>query len=250
MADKLTQAEICDLIRSWHTCEHLPDEIRFTTMVQAPSGSLITLRVRPEASRWVVSDGGSAFSEALSAGLERPPINLNVRRALRSAGLLFRDGLIESPPVELEMLHQACTAVANTSKDIAETLIMIGRDERELSLDNRTRRLLVSKFHTWVSAGSVIIRGESEKEHKFNMSLALPDGRKILVDTVRHHSNAINSVVVANLDIKNLHDDSIVQRIVFDPTEAWRPEELSLLKVGAPPIALPSLPGSIAKIAA
>lgn len=247
---RLTKTEVCELIRSWHTCEHLKGSLRFTTMVQAPSGSLITIKIRALGDRWVVSDGGAAFGEALSAGIEKPAVNLNIRRVLRAAGLTFNEGLIESPPIELGMLQQACAAVANTSRDIAEALITIGRDERELSLDHRTRRLLVDKFHTWVSSKPFHIRGQSEKEHKFDMALLLPNGRKVLIDTVRRHSNAINSVVVANIDIKNLHDESIVQRIVFDPSEPWKPEELTLLKVGAVPVALPQLPMSIEKAAA
>ncbi|MBA2770662.1 MAG: hypothetical protein H0U34_01400, partial [Sphingomonas sp.] len=96
----------------------------------------------------------------------------------------------------------------------------------------------------------IIVRGHSEKEHKFDTALVLPDGRKVLVDTVRHQANSINSAVVANLDVKQLDDPSIIQRIVFDPLEEWRPEEISLLRVGATPVALPQLARSIERAAA
>ena len=246
----MSKDEICELVRGWHICEHSKGSIKFNTMVQMPSGSVLFLSVRPAQGRWIVSDRGSAVEEATSAGIDRPVYGLNVRRTIRSNGLAFSDGQIESPPVDIEMLQQACVAVANTSRDIAESLIMVGRDEKEMGLDRRARSLLVSKFHTWVSAAPITVKGESEKAHTFDNALILPDGRKVLIDTVNHHANSINSVVVSNIDVKNLNDETIIQRIVFDPNEPWKNEEIALLKVGAQPVALPKLPKSIEKLAA
>ena len=93
------------------------------------------------------------------------------------------------------------------------------------------------------------MRGHSEKEHRFDTAVVLPDGRKLLVDAVNHHMDSINSRVVANLDVKQLEDPSIIQRIVFDPLEEWRSEDLNLLKVGATPVALPQLARSIERVA-
>ena len=246
---KLSPTELCALVKSWGECEHDDRILRYETLLQAPSGSLISLRFRPEGSRWVVTDGGAAFNEAVSSGITRPNFNLNVRRLLRSSGLSLNDGAIESPAVDASRLHQAAVAVANTCRDVAEILVHLGEPEEELTLDERARQLLVRKFKAWVSPRPVYVTGESEKRHKFDVALLLPDNRKVLVDTVSHHTNAINSVVVANIDIKNLGDESIIQRIVFDPTDPWKPEELSLLKVGAQPVALPHLPESIQKVA-
>jgi hypothetical protein len=215
-----------------------------------PSGSVIDLTIRREADRWIVSDSGTAIEEATKVGIDKPNLGLNVRRAIRSKGLYFRDGRIESPAVEVAALQAAAVAVANTSRDIAEAFIMLGRDAREYSLDRRARNLLISRFHTWVSSKPIIVRGHSEKEHKFDTAWVLPDGRQVLVDTVRNQANSINSAVVANLDVKQLDDPSIIQRIVFDPLEEWRPEEISLLRVGATPVALPQLARSIERAAA
>ncbi len=244
------ETKICEILRNLHTCDHSNGTIRFTTMVQAPSGSLITIYVRPHGDRWVVSDGGSSFAEAMSAGLDEPRINLSVRRALRAAGMRFSDGAIETDPITIDRVQQAAIAVSNLSRDIAESLIAIGRDESELSLDRRTKRLLIQRFQSWVAHGPVMIRGESEVDHKFDTVLNLPDGRKVLIDTVNHHRNSINSVVVANLDIKNLQNDKIVQRIVFDPADKWKIEDINLLKAGALPVSLPNLTESIERLAA
>lgn len=245
-----TVVDLCSFIGGWLDCQTIDRVHRVSTLIQMPSGSILNLHIRPLASRWIVSDGGSAVEEAASAGIEKPNLGLNVRRALRSRGLTMREGRIEAPAVPLEQLQMAAVAVANASKEIAEALIYIGRDERERSLDFRARQILVGRFHTWVSAHPVMIRGKSDKEHKFDTSLLLPDGRKVLIDTVNHHTNAINSAVVANLDVKRLGDKSLVQRIVFDPQEPWRPEEISLLEVGAQPVALSGLAKSIERLAA
>lgn len=243
--------DLCSIIRSWQFCQLVDGVYRFNTLVQMPSGSVINLAIRNEFSdRWIVSDAGTAMEEATKAGIDKPSMGLNIRRAIRAKGLLFRDGQIETPPVDASRLQAAAVAVANTARDIAEAFILIGRDGREFSLDRRARNLLVSRFQAWVSAKPVIVRGHSEKEHKFDTALLLPDGRKVLVDTVRHQANAINSTVVANLDVKQLEDPNIIQRIVFDPLEEWKPEELSLLRVGGTPVALPQLGRSIARAAA
>jgi hypothetical protein len=249
-ATVMIESNLCDFIRNWQLCQRIGGGLQFSTLVQMPSGSVLNLSIRPSGDRWIVSDVGAAIEEACAAGIDKPVFGMNIRRAIRSKGLVMKDGRIESPTVTKDALQAASIAVANTSRDIAEALIYVGRDEREYSLNSRARQILVGKFHTWVSAKPVIIRGESEKEHKFDTALILPDGRKVLIDAVNHHAHSINSVVVANMDVRHLRDDSIVQRIVFDPSEPWKPEEISLLEVGAQPVALPQLAKSVEKVAA
>jgi hypothetical protein len=250
LSPKLSSAELCTLVKAWGECEHNGRSMRYETLVQAPSGSLISIHFRSEGAGWVVSDGGSAFNEAISSGITRPNFNLNVRRLLRARGLSISDGEIESPSVDVSRLHQAAVAVVNTSKDVAEILVHMRESDGEFTLDDRARQLLVRKYKSLVSPRPIYVRGESEKSHKFDVALILPDDRKVLIDTVSHHTNAINSVVVANIDIKNLGDKNILQRIVFDPSEPWKLEELSLLKVGAQPLALTNLADSIDRLAA
>lgn len=127
---------------------------------------------------------------------------------------------------------------------------MLHGDETELSLERRARCILVTKFHAWVLSKPVTINGASERQHKFDTALKLPDGRRVLIDVVKHQGNSINSAVVANLDVQRLDDPNILQRIIFDPDENWKPEEIALLEVGAPPVALPSLASAIERIAA
>lgn len=99
-------------------------------------------------------------------------------------------------------------------------------------------------------AKPLLINGARDRQHKFDTALNLPDGRKVLVDVVRHQGNSINSSIVANLDVRRLHNPSIIQRIVFDPDENWKSKEVELLSVGATPVALPSLAAAIERIAA
>jgi hypothetical protein len=202
------------------------------------------------ADKWIVSDGGAAFDEALASGVEMPAFNLNVRRAIRAKGLSFIDGRIESPKVGVDGLFTASVVVANAARDIAEALLALGDTGSDQSLERRTRELLVSKFHSWVLSKPVTVNGASERSHKFENALDLPDGRRLLVDVVRHQGNSINATVVANLDVRRLDDPSIIQRIVFDPDERWKREEIELLEVGAIPVALPSLAKSVERIAA
>ena len=246
----LTEFDLCEAVRAWPLCSWNGVEHLIVTHCQMPNGSLVKVRVRRSGDRWIVSDGGAALDEAASSGVSRPIIGLNVRRAIRSKGLSFTEGRIESPRIEIASLFNAVVIVANASRDIAETLIYVGGANLEDTLEKRARKILVGRFHTWVLAKPVIISGASEREHKFENAIDIPDGRKILVDVVRHQGNSINSSIVANLDVKRLNNEKIIQRIVFDPAENWKNEEIDLLAVGAVPVALPGLADAVARIAA
>ncbi|MGD9472709.1 MAG: hypothetical protein AB7G24_07680 [Novosphingobium sp.] len=247
----MSAADPCAAIRSWTLCAHVGDEYLFTTHCQLPNGSLIKLRIRSAGeNQWIVSDGGAALDEAIASGISHPAFTLNVRRVIRSKGLIFNDGRIESPKIGLESLFSATVVVANAARDVADALLLVGSDATERSLSLRTREVLVSKFHSWVVAKPVTLSGASERLHKFDNALDLPDGRRVLIDIVKHQGNSINSTVVANLDVRRLQDPHLIQRIVFDPEAGWKPEEIALLEVGATPVALPSLVHAIDRIAA
>lgn len=244
------ERDICAIARSWVSCSRVGDEHLIITHCQLPNGSLVKVRVRRSGDGWIVSDGGTALDEATASGVERPIFGLNVRRAIRSKGLSFIEGRIESPRVLEASLFNAVVVVANACRDVAETLIAMGGNATDETLGVRARKILVGRFHTWVSSAPAIISGASERAHKFDTSLDLPDGRRVLIDTVKHQGNSINSTIVANLDVRRLNDPKIIQRIVFDPSEDWKNEEIALLEVGAPPVAIAGLGDAIERIAA
>lgn len=246
----LMDRDLCAIARSWPLCARDGSDHVITTHCQLPNGSLVKVRIRHSGDGWIASDGGAALDEAVASGIERPAMGLTIRRILRDKGLSFVDGRIETPRVGEESLFNAVVVIANTAREISESLIYLGSTFAEDTLENRARKILVSRFHALVSAKPVILAGASEREHKFENVLQLPDGRKVLVDVARHQGNSINAAVVANLDIKRLENPNIIQRIVFDPSENWKNEEIALLGVGATPVALPSLGESIAKVAA
>jgi hypothetical protein len=246
----MSEQDLCAVVRGWPLCVRVGHDYLITTHCQLPNGSLVKVRVRRSGDQWIVSDGGAALDEALASGVEKPVFGMNVRRAIRNKGLSFVDGRIETPRIGPESLFNAVVVIANTARDIAETLIFVGSNFAEDTLEKRARRILIGRFHSWVLSKPVIIHGASEREHKFENALDLPDGRKVLVDVVKHQGNSINSSVVANLDVQRLGNPKFVQRIVFDPSENWKNEEIALLGVGATPVALPSLGDAIERIAA
>jgi hypothetical protein len=244
------QRDLCAIARSWPLCSFNGSEYVIITHCQLPNGSLVKLHVRRSGADWIVSDGGAAVDEAAASGIDKPMFGLNVRRAIRSKGLHFIDGRIESPKVGENSLFNAVVVVANACRDIAETLIYVGGAQLGESLERRARKILIGRFHAWVLAKPVLINGASDRQHKFDTAINLPDGRKILIDAVRHQGNSINSSIVANIDVRRLNNPNIVQRIVFDPEENWKNEDIELLGVGATPVALPSLVDSVERIAA
>lgn len=220
----------------------------YQTLLQYPSGSLARVFFRPVGDLWAVGDNGGAFREVAAAGIDEPAQLGKLRKMLRQRGLGLHDGEIQTSPVGERELVRAAIAVANATRDAADLVISAGRNERMRSIEMRTRNILVTRYKTFVSSRPVMVSGRSDRQYRFSNALHLPDDRLILVDTVNHHANAINSAVVTNLDIRRQDDPRIVQRIVFDPAEPWKPEEISLLEEGAKPVALPFLESAISRI--
>lgn len=243
-----TSNKICEQLQSLWQCEERGGVVIFNTLLQYPSGSLVRVHFRPSGSRWGVSDNGGAFQEVAAAGIDKPSQLAKLRKMLRQRGLTLNDGEVLAPSVDFRSLPRAAIAVANATRDAADLVIGAGRDERVHSIEVRTRNILVQSYKTLVSSKPVTVVGRSEKKYSFSNALHLPDDRLVLIDTVNHHANSINSAVVNNLDIRRQDDPRIVQRIVFDPEEDWKSEEISLLTEGAQPVALTALPASINRI--
>jgi hypothetical protein len=93
-----------------------------------------------------------------------------------------------------------------------------------------------------------ILVGKSNKAHKFENLIHLPNGRRLIVDPVIQDMSSINARVVANLDVRAADYPDLEQRIVYDDEEDWKTENLNLLQVGATVIPFSQAPNVLGRL--
>lgn len=226
----------------------IQDGVRVPTHGFYPSNSFVQVIVRGGESSFYVSDDGGAIHEIESAGVEITNPDRLLRNIVTQHGLRIEKGVIKSDFVDATSIPVAVAAVSNASRECAEFLfhhakIKIQRDIKKLVSD-----YLYKTFDNRLLKDNIVI-GKSNKPHKFNSIVRLTSGKRLIVDPVLYQINAINSHVIANLDVANAQYPDIEQRIIYDDEENWRAEDLNLLQVGATVVPFSNAPNVIERIA-
>lgn len=224
------------------------DGVRVPTHNIYPSNSFVQVIVRGGETSFYVSDEGGAVHEAESAGAEIINPDKLLRTIALQHGLRIEKGVIKSDFVDASSIPVVIAAVSNASRECADFLfhharIKIQRDIKKLISD-----YLYKTFDDRLLRDHTVI-GKSNKPHKFDSIVRLVSGKRLIVDPVIYQSNAINSHVIANLDVANAKYPDIEQRIIYDDEENWRTEDLNLLQVGATVVPFSRAPDVINRIA-
>jgi hypothetical protein len=206
------------------------DGVRITTHCLYPSHSYVQVFVRGGMDTFVVSDEGAALREIEAAGAEVKNFDRLLRQAVTKQGLKVANGAISSPYCKADELAVAITLVANASCDAADWLFSHTKVKRHRNFKVMLRALLEEKFDH-LSQDTIV--GKSNKPHRFEHLISLPNGKRIVVDPVFHDPGSINARVLANLDVKLAGHKDLEQRLVYDDQEDWEPQDLNLLQVGS-----------------
>ncbi|WP_298139586.1 hypothetical protein [Acidiferrobacter sp.] len=223
------------------------DSVRVVTHYIYPGNSFVQVVVQGGLHTFVVSDYGNALRELTAAGAEIENPDKLVTHLVSNKGLLIRDGIISSPPVNADSLGVAIAFVADASKEVAEWLFGHFRIKEKRDFKSLVHHLLKVTFNDYVKAET--FTGASNKRHKFDNLVVLPRGKKIIVDPVIHDANSINARVVANFDVRSVGYSNLEQRIIYDDEDNWKSDELNLLQVGAAVIPFSRAPEVLARIA-
>lgn len=207
------------------------ESVRVVTQCFYPSNGLVQVVVCGGTDTFVVSDEGNAFRELSAVGVEVTKSDTLLKKLVDERGLVITDGVISSPKVKAEELGVTIALVANASKEVSEWLFSHSRVKRERDFKSVLQQFLKSRFNDHVKHEALV--GASNKEHKFENLIHFPNGRRLIVDPVMHDANSINARLVANLDVRSAGYDNLEQRLVYDDSENWKPDELNLLQVGA-----------------
>lgn len=228
------QSTIDMALRSSFPVEEVDGGLRVTTHCIYPSNGLVRVFVRGGLNSMSISDDGGALGEAWAAGLDiEPTKNFNSRliKMVQNRGLIYESGVIRTNNVPIEAVPVAIAHVANVSKEIAFSLYETGAIGRTRDFKFLLKEYLTSRFRENLAPTRLI--GASHKLHSFDNVVSFPNGKRLIIDPVSNDPSSINARVVANLDLRQLNDPQLIQRIIYDDGQGWSAENLSLLTIGA-----------------
>lgn len=238
-----------ELMASWPLITRTEHGVLVHTHCLMPSGSTVNVLVQPGTRGVVVSDNWSAHNEALAHNVYLGDHERSVQPRLNAKGLSLNSGQIFSPQVGLDEAPLAVIIVANAAREIAEVLLDAPKPSRRTPIASIISGILRKKYTQFVPNKEISVTGKSKKRYRFENALIFPS-KKILFDSVINNPAAINARTLANVDIRENKDSSILQNIVFDDQEDWTTEQLEILRFGATPIALSDAERAIKRIAA
>lgn len=202
-----------------------------------PSNSCVQIYVEGGRDTFVVSDGGGALQNALILGRGLLHPRRHLKAAARDASLgVNSSGWLYARGVDAGALTSMISVVAEASKSAAFLCAKHFRPEAKTSskmeLDNNIETTFRKKLER-----KITLIGASNKPHNYDFGIKIDANRLIVIDAVSPEANSINSAIVSHLDLKNAHNPKVSQRLVYDDRVKWRSSDLSLLSVGATPIA-------------
>ncbi|MBY0408498.1 MAG: hypothetical protein K2Q01_12470 [Rickettsiales bacterium] len=223
---------ITELMAPMTLVTSLDNAVQISTHCLYPSNSTVNVTVRKHFDSYVVSDDGKAIKEVEGCGLKiDTKIDKRLKHVVKQQGLFVKDGAIFSPQVPSEALPAVILLVANASKEAADWMLSSLKFEKQRNFKKDVADLLSRYFNDSLKSDDVVI-GDSNKVHHFAHVIHLSDKRRLLVDAVTNDSTSISARVIANLDVKHLNDNNIIQRIIFDDYVEWPSSDLKLLEMG------------------
>lgn len=223
--------------------------VQIATHCLYPSNAAVRVLVQGHSAEFVVSDEGGAVEEITSAGVAFADADRRMRVLAARQGLLVEGGAIVSPRVPAEGLAAAILLVANVSKEAAHWGMTHLRPAAAGSfkdeLDQIIRRFGDAEIHR-----SERVTGASNKQHSFEYALRRGKDKLLLIDPVFNDRSSISSKAMAHLDVRNIGNDNIEQRLVYDDRLPWDAADLNLLKMGATPVPLSRLADVLQRLVA
>lgn len=231
-------------------CATLEDgRVAVPTLCLYPSNATVTVYVSGGPRECVISDDGGAVAQIAAHGIPIDDPDKMVRQFAVGSGLRHERGAIYSPPVPGDALVPVIMLVANASAQAAHWAVSHLRVARRRDLRAVVREIVEKRFGRERVKHEIPILGKSERLYRFDTVVDIGGGRRFIADTVVPEASSINARVVSHMDVRERGDPALVQRIVFDPADSWRSEELNLLQMAATLVAVDALDKSLDRIA-
>lgn len=215
--------------------KQIADHVRVRTHCLYPSNGFVTVAVRHGRNSVIVSDEGGAVREAVSAGVQNIPSDKSISKLVHGTGLVVTNGVISTIAVPFDAIASAVLLTANASKEIAEMLYKGAKIKRTRDLKSMLSLQLGDTFSKDHVEHNARISG-LYKKHRFSNVITFRNGTRLIVDPVQPDANSINSRLASHMDVKRANDPNLIQSLVYDETDTWRPEDLSLLGMTEVPL--------------
>ncbi len=202
-----------------------------------PSNSCVQIFIEGGQDNFVVSDGGGALQTALGLGRGLLDPRKHLRSAAREASAHVNGaGWIFAKNVEANALTSFVSIIAECSKSAALSCARHFRPDAKIDFKNELDSELVSIFQKRLER-KIDLVGASNKHHRFDFCIKGSHNEIIVIDAVSPDARSINSIIGLHLDLKNANNQNVGQRIIYDDRIEWKSSDLSLLNVGATPLA-------------
>lgn len=197
-----------------------------------PSHAIVNVYIRGGKTGAIVSDEGGAIDELTTYNRKITNPDRLLRRFCRRTGLEAKHGKIYSPSVEPQQLAASVMFVANASA----AAVTWGLEHLKTHRRRDIRKELESLIERTFPDASIMterLSGKSTRQYKFEHVVHIGDHR-LVIDPVVPDANSINSHAIAHLDLRQLQDELISQRLVYDDEAEWNAADLNLLRMAAP----------------
>ena len=231
----MTTAEfVAEALTPFSTFVERHDAVVVLTSCLYPSNAAVTVSVRggPKMGA-IVSDDGQAIDELTACNRDIPNADKFLSRFCLRAGLVAENGKIRSPRISADQLVSAVALVANASAIAVSRGLEIFKPRSRRNIRRELEYLLGQTFPIQHIEKGRRISGESTRTYRFDTVVRLDNSRLLVIDPVAPDASSINSHAIAHLDVRQLGDENIVQRLVYDDHEKWPSSDLNLLRMAA-----------------
>jgi hypothetical protein len=246
----MTNAQLVqDVMASWSAPKTEGEWIVVPTSLAYPSNRTVRVYLSGGTDAVRAFDGGGAFDELDGAGeYEFDAFKALEKFAAKSGIAVDRRGWLATEPVSYEMLPSLIPYLAGISVNAAVHLRKRRRKTRLVDLREEVNGVLTQRFEAVRRDAQLL--GASNKRHKFDFLVDTRPNQQLVVDAALPDASSINAIVVRQLDVKAAMTPGVSQMIVYDDRDAWRSEDIALLRTGGRPFAFTRLPEALSRVIA
>ena len=230
-----------EALSSFLGVEQSAERVAVATHCLYPSNAGVTVFVSGGPNAAIVSDEGGAIDELSTHNRMVLGPDKFLRRFCRSSGLKAEQGKIYSPAVPAEKLHSAVVLVANASAAAAHYGVGHIKLHHRRDLRKELRGILERSFERDRVETDRELVGNSSRPYRFDHVIRINANRLLVIDAVLAEANSINAHAIAHIDLGQVEDENIVQRMVYDDQDEWRSADLNLLQMASTLVPLSGL---------
>ncbi len=213
--------------------------VEVPTQCLYPSGKRVVVFVSGGGTGARVSDEAGALDELTTHNKIANDVQTRVIiPACQKWGVYHEKGKLYATSKGKSDLRAAIVRVANASSFAAQIGFERIKEHAGRSFKKELHFVLSDFFGEERVKAEVKIAGKSNRSYRFDRMIELSNVEKLLIDPVSPDANSVNSRAVAHLDVRELGNPNIYQRIVYDDNENWNASDLSLLQMASTTVPL------------